>query len=203
MQDKTVLFVLISEYADWEPAFLAAGLRWGYGLWNNPYVVKTVSCNKTPVSSIGGFTVMPDYSFEDMPERFAALILVGGTSWHGSEAQAVLPLVQRALAQNAVIGAICDGSIFLATHGFLNAVPHTFIDLSVLSGNARGAYSGEAFFTDRQSVRGGRIITAKPTGYVEFARDILSELNVATEDKINDFYQICKTGDCSILLKQG
>lgn len=119
MRDNTVLFVLISEYADWEPAFLTAGLQWGYGLWNNPYAVKTVSCNKLPVSSIGGFTVMPDYSFEDMPENFAALILIGGTGWHGPEAEKALPLVQRALAQHAVIGAICDASIFLATHGFL------------------------------------------------------------------------------------
>lgn len=202
MRDNTVLFVLISEYADWEPAFLTAGLQWGYGLWNNPYSVKTVSCSKIPVSSIGGFTVLPDYSFEDMPENFAALILIGGTGWHGPEAEKALPLVQRALAQHAVIGAICDASIFLATHGFLNAVPHTFIDLSVLPDHAKGAYSGEAFFEEHQSVRGGRIVTAKPTGYVEFARDVLSALNVTTEDKINEFYRICKTGDCSTLLKQ-
>ncbi|MEG6502664.1 MULTISPECIES: DJ-1/PfpI family protein [unclassified Desulfovibrio] len=200
MQDKTALFVLIPEYADWEPALLAAGLRWGFGLWSNPYAVKTVSLTKEPVPSIGGFSITPDYSFDDAPEKFAALILVGGTAWHKPDAKKVIPLVRRALAQKAVLGAICDASVFLAVHGFLNRLSHTFIDQSVLSGEAKGEYSGEAYFENKQSVCCGNIITAKPTGYVEFATDVLSALQVSDENKINSFYQICKTGDCSILL---
>lgn len=200
MQEKPVLFILISEFADWEPALLAAGLRWGYGLWSSPYPVKMVGLTGEPVRSIGGLTVIPDYSLDTAPEDFAALILVGGTSWHESEADKVLPLLHKAFNQNVLVGAICDASIFLAKHGFLNTVPHTFIDPSVMVGQAKGAYSGENFFQDKQSVRGGNIITAKPTGYVEFARDVLSALDVAKQDQLNDFYQLCKTGDCSILM---
>lgn len=201
MQKRTVLFILISDYADWEPALLAAGLKWGYGLWSNDYEVKTVSICEGSVTSIGGFTVMPDYTVDNVPEEFAAIILVGGTNWHGEEAEKVLPLVKKAVSKKAIVGAICDASLFLAKNGFLNDISHTFIDVSVLTNETKGIYFGEKYFENKQSVRGGNIITAKPTGYVEFARDVLLALNVASENKINTFYTICKTGDCSVLFE--
>ena len=201
MPKRTVLFVLISKYADWEPALLAAGLNWGYGLWESHYEVKTVAVPESPVSSIGGFTVIPDCTLDTVPKEFAAVILVGGTSWHGEEAKKVLPLVEMALAKNAVIGAICDASLFLAAHGFLNSVPHTFMDLSVMCGKANSVYSGEQHYKDQQSVLGGNIITAKPTGYVEFARDVMAALGVSEEETLNNFYALCKEGRCDILSK--
>lgn len=143
---------------------------------------------------------MSDYTIDEVPEEFSALILVGGTNWHGEEAEKVLPLVKRAVTKKVIVGAICDASLFLAKNGFLNNISHTFIDASVLTDATKEIYSGEKHhFKKSQSVRDGNFITAKPTGYVEFARDVLLALNVAPEDKINTFYAICKTGDCSIL----
>lgn len=199
MQKRTVLFVLISDYADWEPALLAASLKGGFGLWNSEYEVKTVSICEGSVTSIGGFTIVPDYTIDRIPKEFAAMILVGGTNWHGEEAEKVLPLLNDTVTKKTIVGAICDASLFLAKKGYLNDISHTFIDLSVLNNETKEIYSGEKYFEDGQSVRGGNIITAKPTGYVEFTRDVLLALNVAPEDKINTFYTICKTGDCSIL----
>lgn len=203
MQKKTVLFVLISEYADWEPALLAAGLRWGYGLWESTYSVKTVAVSHGQVTSIGGFTLIPDYTLETMPDEFAGVILVGGTDWHGEEARKVLPLVEKALARNAVLGAICDAAVFLAAHGFLNDIPHTFIGVSAMRDKTDSAYSGELLFKDQQSVCSDNIITAKPTGYVEFARDVMAALQVADAEKLHKFYKLCKKGDCSILFGAG
>ncbi|MFC0225508.1 DJ-1/PfpI family protein [Serratia aquatilis] len=201
MQKRTVLFVLISDYADWEPALLAASLKGGFGLWNSEYEVKTVSICEGPVTSIGGFTIAPDYTIDRVPKEFAALILVGGTNWHGEEAEKVIPLLNEAVTKKIIVGAICDASLFLAKKGYLNDISHTFIELSVLNNEKKGIYSGEKNFVNGQSVRDGNIITAKPTGYVEFTRDVLLALNVAPEDRINTFYTICKTGDCSILLE--
>ncbi|STW07006.1 Uncharacterised protein [Klebsiella grimontii] len=39
---KEVLFVLIEEYADWEFALLAPGLRRGFGIWEPQYDVRTL-----------------------------------------------------------------------------------------------------------------------------------------------------------------
>ncbi len=46
---KEVLLVLLNEYADWESAFLAAGLRSG-----GRYVPRVVGPTREAVGSIGG-----------------------------------------------------------------------------------------------------------------------------------------------------
>lgn len=43
---KEVLFVLIQEYADWEFALLAPGLRRGFGVWEPRYEVRTVAADE-------------------------------------------------------------------------------------------------------------------------------------------------------------
>lgn len=194
MQKDTVLVVLISEFADWEPALLSAGLRWGYGLWDKTYDVKFVSPVEGPVFSLGGLKVIPDYTIAATPEDFAALILIGGTSWFGEEARSVLPLLQTAVERRVAIGAICDASLFLAANGFLNTVAHTGAELAAMKAKGGPAYTGESRYKAQQCVRDGNIITARPTGYVEFAREVLAALGVASEEKLNEFYSLCKHG---------
>ena len=68
---KEVIFVLLNEFADWEGAFIAACLNQGVMPGSPvPYKVKTLSITKEPVSSIGGFRVLPDYDLKDMPEDY-------------------------------------------------------------------------------------------------------------------------------------
>lgn len=190
-----VLFVLIPEYADWEAAFLAAGLRRGLGLWQPRYSTYTVAPTASPVRSVGGFQVIPDYTFETAPEDIAALILVGGMSWFDEEAVKVVPLVHRALARGAVLGAICDASIFLGVHGFLNEVQHTSNSLELLKAKAGAAYTGEKLYhAEAQSVRDGTMVTANGVGFIEFARDVFTALNVAPQQDIETFHTICKSG---------
>ncbi|MEQ5193124.1 DJ-1/PfpI family protein [Klebsiella pasteurii] len=141
---KEVLFVLIKEYADWEFALLAPGLRRGFGIWEPQYDVRTVAADAGPVMSIGGVRCLPDYTFETIPDDYAALVLVGGMNWWGEEARRVVPLVEQALARQIVVGAICDASAFLGAHGFLNDVDHTSNGLAYLQNRAGSAYSGAA-----------------------------------------------------------
>lgn len=74
---KEVLFVLIQEYADWEFSLLAPGLRRGFGVWEPRYEVRTVAADEGPVRSIGGVRCLPDYTFQTIPDDYAALVLVG------------------------------------------------------------------------------------------------------------------------------
>ena len=78
-----------------------------------------------PVKSIGGFRTLPDYSFETMPDDYAALVLIGGFGWTTPVAEQVVPIVQQAIEKGKIVGAICNGASFMAKHGFLNAVKHT------------------------------------------------------------------------------
>lgn len=78
-----------------------------------------------PVKSIGGFRTLPDYSFETMPDDYAALLLIGGFGWSTPVTEQVVPIVGQAVERGKIVGAICNGASFMAKYGFLNAVKHT------------------------------------------------------------------------------
>lgn len=181
---KEVLFVLIEEYADWEFALLAPGLRRGFGIWEPQYDVRTVAADAGPVMSIGGVRCLPDYTFETIPDDYAALVLVGGMNWWGEEARRVVPLVEQALARQIVVGAICDASAFLGAHGFLNDVDHTSNGLAYLQNRAGSVYSGAARYRNVPSVRDGNLVTANGVGFVDFTCNMLAALNATQAGEI-------------------
>lgn len=181
---KEVLFVLIEEYADWEFALLAPGLRRGFGIWEPQYDVRTVAADAGPVMSSGGVRCLPDYTFETIPDDYAALVLVGGMNWWGEEARRVVPLVEQALARQIVVGAICDASAFLGAHGFLNDVDHTSNGLAYLQNRAGSAYSGAARYRNVPSVRDGNLVTANGVGFVDFTCNMLAALNATQAGEI-------------------
>lgn len=48
-----------------------------FAMKKNPkYVNKVVAPTLEPISSIGGFRTLPDYSFDTMPDDYVALVLV-------------------------------------------------------------------------------------------------------------------------------
>ena len=135
---QKVLFIILNEYTDWEGAFLSTALHVGVIPGGEiKYEVHTVAPTLDAVRSIGGFKTLPDYSFENMPKDYAALVLIGGNCWDTPEAKLVVPLVQEALDKGKIVGAICNGASFLCSHGFLNKVKHT--GKTVLTNSKNGA----------------------------------------------------------------
>jgi putative intracellular protease/amidase len=178
---KTVLFVLLEQYADWEGAYLAPGITY---LGKGKYAVKTVSLTKDPIHSTGGFTVLPDYDISSAPKDFVGLVLIGGNSWRDESAKGVMPLVNAAVEHNAVLAGICDGAGFLGANGILNDVEHTVNDVSDLKKWAGDSYAGEAKFIGQQAVRSGNIVTANGTAALEFSREVMLALDLASEEEI-------------------
>ena len=74
------MYVLLPDYAAHEAVYLSQAIASDeFALKENPkYVNKTVAPTLEPVKSIGGFRTLPDYSFETMPDDYAALVLIGG-----------------------------------------------------------------------------------------------------------------------------
>ena len=103
---KTVLFVLLDQFADWESAFLAPALRAGT-MPGRPasYGVKYMTPDGRPVRSIGGLRAAADCDASALPEACAGLILGGGMQWQSEAAQRSVPLVGEALARVIVVGA--------------------------------------------------------------------------------------------------
>ena len=111
-----ILYVLLPDYAAHEIVYLSQAIASDeFALKENPkYVNKVLAPTMKPVKSIGGFLTLPDYSFETMPDDYAALVLIGGFGWSTPVAEQVVPIVKQAIEKGKIIGAICNGASFMA-----------------------------------------------------------------------------------------
>lgn len=194
MSNQKVLFVLLDEFADWEAASLAAALNEEPEGEGQKFDVKTVSLTKDPIKSIGGFTILPDYGVDDAPEEYAGLILIGGNSWRKEDSKRIMELVGKASEKEAVIGAICDATVFLGRNGLLNEIPHTSNYLEDLKETAGDRYTNETGYLHQQAVRSGKIITANGSAFLEFGKNVLEALNAAPQEEIDEWYGFFKQG---------
>lgn len=187
---KEVLFLLLNEFAEWEMSPLAAALN-----QSDRFCVKTVSVSLVPIRSIGGFSVNPDYDIaKALNVDFAGLLLIGGKAWRTLEAGQVHPLVNRAMEKQALLGAICDASVYLGSLGLLNNTTHTSNQLEDLCGYAGNSYTGKSLYRYRQAVRCGNIVTANGSAGLEFAREVLLGLGAMTEPEAEQWYRFYKLG---------
>lgn len=192
---QKVVFVLLNDYTDWEGAFLSTALHVGVVPGSDvKYEVYTAAPTLDAVRSIGGIRTLPDYSFENMPRDYTALVLIGGNSWDSPEAELVSPLVQEALGKGKIIGAICNGSSFLCSHGFLNDVKHTGNGLDQLKQWGGESYTNEAGYMEELAVSDKNIVTANGLGYLEFTREMLRLLQANTPEVIAGWYDFFKNG---------
>lgn len=188
---KTLLFVILQQYADWEAAYISSAISM---LGQGKFEIKTVSLSKDCVQSIGGFKVLPDYDIESVPNDYEALILIGGMTWRSEKTKKIKKLVEDCFQKGKILGGICDASAFLGTVGVLNDVIHTSNDLNDLKQWAGSVYKGETKYIAKQAVSDKNVITANGTAPMEFAKEILLALNVASEEKVLDWYNFHKLG---------
>ena len=182
---QKVLFIILNEYTDWEGAFLSTALHVGVIPGGEiKYEVHTVAPTEDAVRSIGGFRTLPDYSFENMPKDYAALVLIGGNRWDS----------QEALDKGKIIGAICNGASFLCSHGFLNNVKHTGNGLDQLKKWGDTVYTNTENYVEAQAVSDKNIVTANGVGHLEFTREMLLLLKANTPEHIAQWYDFYKNG---------
>lgn len=189
--EKTILFVMLDQFADWEAAYLSSAI---YMLGEGRFKARTVSLTKEPVTSIGGLRIIPDFDMKSIPEEYEALILIGGMTWRSEAAKQIDRLVKKCQEQGKILAGICDASAFLGRAGALNNLEHTSNDLEDLKKWAGAAYIGEQKYKMQQAVRDGKLITANGTAALEFTREVLYALDVASEEKIESWFQFHKLG---------
>lgn len=197
-----ILYLLLDNYADHEAVFLSSAIACDErSIKANPkYVNKIVAPTLDAVRSCSGFRMLPDYSFDTMPEDYAALVLIGGFGWlDEAVAGKVVPIVRRAIDKGLIVGAICNAASFLARHGFLNAVRHTGNGLEQLQLWGGDNYTNSAGYVDGQAVADRRIVTANGTGSLEFAKEMLLLLENDTPEQIENFYRFNKLGYVEVM----
>ncbi len=113
-------------------------------------------------------------------------------NWFSPEAGQIVPLVEKAITENKLVAGICNASVFLGMHGFLNNVKHTSNSLDYLKQYAGSQYTGEANYINDQAVRGNNIVTANGNAPLEFCREILYLLDAAIPEIIEEAYSFYK-----------
>ncbi len=192
-----VLYLLLNDYADHEPVFLAGAIaNDAVAKRQNPkYINKVVAPTLEPVCSSSGFRLLPDYSFDTMPDDYAALVLIGGYGWlNEAVASKVVPVVKTAVDKGRIVGAICNAASFMAKYGFLNHVKHTGNGLDQLRLWGGQNYANEQGYVDAQAVSDGRIVTANGSASLEFAKELLLLLENEPAEAIEMWYRFFKQG---------
>lgn len=195
-----ILYILLPDFAAHEVVYLAQAIASDeYALKENPkYVNKIVAPTLDPIKSIGGFRTLPDYSFDTMPDDYAALVLIGGFGWSTPVADKVVPIVRKAIEEGKTVGAICNAASWMAKHGFLNAVKHTGNGLEQLKIWGGEIYTNPKGYIHTQAVSDNRIVTANGSATLEFAKELLLLLENDMPERIEMYYQFNKQGFCSL-----
>lgn len=198
--NNEVLYILLPDYAAHEIVYLSEAISSDeYALKENPkYINKVVAPTLEEIKSIGGFRTLPDYSFDNMPSDYAALVLIGGFGWSTPVAEQVVNIVKQAIENGKIVGAICNAASFMAKYGFLNTVKHTGNGLEQLKIWGRENYTNSDGYIHAQAVCDKNIITANGSATLEFAKELLLLLENDTPERIEMYYQFNKQGFCTL-----
>jgi len=187
---RAVHLFVFPGFADWEAAHAVAELRRQGG-----YRVETVGQTMNAVESMGGIMVQPSRSLTEIdPSDVAVFILPGGDRWeeHLPEPD-LLECVTRLDANETPIAAICAATTFVIANGFLRGRKHTSNGLAYLRKHVPN-YHDASKYVDERAVRDRGLITANGLADVEFAREIMAELDVLTEDERDHWARLFRGG---------
>ena len=124
MMNRTAHVAIYDTLADWEVGHLLAELRTGR-MTGTPFDVVTVAESRDPVTTMGGFRLLPDALLADLdPAGSDLLVLPGAELWDavgGSFAAAA----GRFLEAGVPVAAICGATAGLARAGLLDDRRHT------------------------------------------------------------------------------
>lgn len=182
---KKIYTYVLNTLADWEIGMTVAELN-THRFFDQPgdFRVRTFALTKEPVKTMGGFTILPDYEFEEVSTDDAALlILPGAEEWAGSRHALVLELAQEFLDANIPVAAICGATEAMARAGMLNDKEHTSNGPGFLKMTCPD-YTGDALYRDEPAVTSGNLITAGSSSSVALAFHILRKLGVMTPENL-------------------
>lgn len=196
MEKQIVQLFVFNTLADWETGFAVAGIN-NPALQKHPgrYRVQTVGLDAEPVTTIGGVTILPDITLNELePSPSAMLILPGGEAWDEGKNSEILESAKRFLAAGIPIAAICGATAGLARAGILDDKHHTSNAPEYLQATN---YRGAALYQNQPVVTDGNVITAHSTAPLDFAYHIFKKLDLYDNPILEAWYGLFKTGDSS------
>lgn len=186
---KIAYLLVFDGLADWEPAHILCELR-----KSGQYEVKTAGYTLEPIKTMGGVTILPDVTINEIAaEETAVFILPGGHLWEQQSNEALHTLLQELHAQDVPLAAICAATLAIARAGLTHQVRHTSNILEYLQGMVP-TYQDQDFYVNEFAVTHHNIVTANGLGSVEFAREIIKLLGIYDESDADAWYGMFKHG---------
>ncbi len=192
-----VYIYLLDTLADWEIGHITAELySKRFFKKDAPEVmVKTISISKEPVKTMGGLTVVPDGSIDEIEiDDKSVLLLPGADTWSDAKHAPVIKKAEELILCGGTVCAICGATVALAHAGLLDNRPHTsngegFLEMFCPT------YKGKEFFIDSPSVADGNLITAAATGNLIWAKQIIERLGVFKDETLEAWYDYFSTNE--------
>jgi putative intracellular protease/amidase len=190
---QDVHLLLLDTLSDWEPGFAIAHINRPAPGVSSRYRVRGVGLDRSPVRSMGGISMVPDLTLEELrPERSAMLILPGSELWADARVDPVLAKAREFVSAGVPVAAICGATFGLARVGLLDDRRHTSDDAGFL---ATSGYKGGKLFVNEAAVDDRGIITASAMASLDFARLILARLEVFSKAALDAWYGLYTTRD--------
>ncbi|MER7007146.1 DJ-1/PfpI family protein [Dactylosporangium sp. NPDC000555] len=188
---------VLDTLADWELGHVLAELNTGqYAKAGRPAVpVRTVAATTSPVTTMGGLTIVPQATVDDVTaESTAVLLLPGANQWREPQHAAILHRACRLLDAGVTVAAICGATGALAELGALDRRRHTSNSLDYLKLTST-AYRGERSYVEERAVADGNLITAGAAGGLDLARLVIERLDLFAEDTLDAWHRFYATAD--------
>ena len=188
MKRNAYLFVF-DGLADWEPALALCEIR-----KSGKYEVLTAGHSRATVVTMGGLKVLPDIAIDAIdPRQTEIFILPGGNRWEGGPDLKIDEVLRSLHAENVLIGALCAATLEIARAGLTPGVRHTSNAKSYLKKMVPD-YKDEHFYVDELAVTDHKIITASGLGSVEFAREVIRELEIYSAADTQMWFEMFMNG---------
>lgn len=185
---NTVYFFVFDGYADWEAALTLCEIR-----RPGDFRVRTVALDRRPVQSMGGLTVLPDLSLDEIDaDRALLMILPGGTAWERGEIDPVSATLKRLHAEGTTIGALCSGVLALAYAGLVDTRRHTGNYAGHIETYVPDYAGGARYDADALALTDDGVITAGGVSGIEFAREVIRALDLYDERDTEAWYRLFK-----------
>ncbi|MBZ9654515.1 DJ-1/PfpI family protein [Phyllobacterium lublinensis] len=171
-QKKTIGFVFIDKFADWEFGLLSgAATDW--------FAARAVALSPLagPIRSIGGLKLVPDrgVSAEENSD-LDAVAVIGAETWPRDDAPDIAPLLNATLQRGGIVGGICGGTLALARAGLFEGRKHTSNGAGWLQSHI-GDYPGSSLYQDvPYAVRDAHIVSAAGSAPGTFTTNFLEAL---------------------------
>lgn len=193
----TVYVYVLDTLADWELGYVTAELSSGrFFRKDAPKIsVKTVTISTEPIKTMGGLTIVPDCTIDDIVvNKKNVLLLPGANTWDNPKHGAIIEKASELLSVGAMVCAICGATVALANAGLLDQRLHTSNGAGYLE-MVSPVYKGQKFFVDVPSVADHNLITASSTGALLWAKQIIERLDVFQPDTLEAWYAYFSTGE--------